>query len=79
MALLSKSGFKRQSELVAFCPVCTIYLGQEEAGDMCPGDCNVRLRLRRGVVCQECELHPIFFAPDSLAQHIADHNTDWLP
>ena len=73
LRMLSKAEFKRQSELVAYCPVCTIYLEPEEAGDMCPGDCNARLRLRRGVICSECELQPIFFTPANLAQHVAEH------
>ena len=41
---------------VAFCRACLVYVGPEDAGRRCPmGDCEHRLRLRLGYICQACE------------------------
>lgn len=65
-------------EAVAWCAGCQWYLDATDAGTLCPGtECGRTLRRRVGVICRDCEIHPIFFSSATYAAHVtaAEHGT----
>lgn len=43
-----------ESKLVGYCKECLVWV--EETGGSCPtGDCTLRLRKRRFIICSECQ------------------------
>ena len=63
---------------VAYCSSCPVYVEEAEIGHLCPfGDCNRKLRLRVGYICQRCEEQPIFFTPASFLNHTCEGCEDF--
>ena len=70
---------KPVKQRVAFCRACLVYVGPEEAGQQCPvGDCEHRLRLRLGYICQRCETCSpewcFWFDKAAYLQHLDEHH-----